>query len=152
MQESFGILFYEDGESMDRRCIRRFVQAFPTSYREVVEKIIERSEKLDKKVFSLNVADLMSSFKMTRRGAFHGVKVDEKDIVSDPNDVIKLCWNQVEEEILKLKGYINKRACGARNRILVSLTPTSENYVIEKTTGLFEELCKIAVDSSESVV
>lgn len=133
---------------MDPRCIRRFIRAFPKRYREVVEIIIEKSEKLDKEVFRFNIATLMTSFKMTRRGAFHGVKIDKKDIVSDPKGVIDSCWKQVGEEILKLKGYINRKTCEARNRVPVNLSPTSKDYVIEKINELFDELCKVTVKNS----
>ena len=148
MQESFKILFYGNGDPIDHRCIRRFICAFPKRYREVVETIIEKSEILNEEVFKFNVATLMTSFKMTRRGAFHGVRIDEKGVISDPRDVIDLCWKQVGNELRKLKGYINEKACGVRSRVLANLSSASKDFVIEKSSELFEELRKVTVETS----
>ena len=149
MRESFRILFYEKGDPIDPCCIRRFICAFPETYQKVVEKIIEKSERLDKEVFECNVATLMPSFKMTRVGAFHGVKIDKKGIVSDPNGVIDLCWKRVGDELQKLKGYITDKSCGVRNRVLADLSQTSKDYVIKKSSELFEQLRKVPVKTSK---
>lgn len=149
MQKSFKILFYENGDPIDHRCIRRFIFAFPRHYRKVVKTIIENSESLDVEVFRFNVATLMPSFKMTRRGAFHGVKIDKKGTLRDPNGVIDLCWKQVGNELRQLKEYINEKTCSLRNRVLVDLSPTPRNYIIEKTSRLFEDLCEVTVRTSK---
>lgn len=149
MQKPFKILFYQNGDPIDHRCIRRFINAFPRHYRKVIRTIIEKSERLNEKVFRFNVATLMPSFKMTRRGAFHGVKIDKKGIISDPNDVIDLCWKQVGNELRKLKEYINENTRGLRNRVLGDLPQTSRNYIVEKNSELFEELREVAVKTSK---
>lgn len=69
------ILFYEDGDPLDPRCIERFLGSFPKSYAKVVTEIIEQSQSLTKEAFMLNVAKLMPSFLMTRAGVFRGVKL-----------------------------------------------------------------------------
>ncbi len=147
MHESFKILFYENGDPINYRCIKRFVCAFSKSYQEVVEKVMEKSVVCNRDVFRSNVATLMPSFKMTRRGAFHGVKID-RGVVSDPKGAIDLCWDRVGVQLQKLRNYIDENTCRSRNRVLADLLPTSKKYIIEKTTDLFEELRKIPVESS----
>ena len=136
-------------DPIDHRCISRFIRAFSKTYKEVVTIIIKNSAMLDREVFRFNLATLMTSFKMTRRGAFHGVRIDKQGIVSDPKGVIELCWKQVGVELRDLRSYINEKASGSRKRVLADLSPTSLDYVIEKTSDLFEELRKITVETSE---
>lgn len=102
MQKQFKVLF-ENGHPLGYWCIRRFITAFPIGYQIVVDEIITKSERLDKKIFGDNVAKLMPSFKMTRRGVFHGLRLDEEKKLIDPNGVIDLCWKQVEEKLKKLE-------------------------------------------------
>lgn len=140
MRKSVKILFHENGDPLDPRCIERFVWAFPRGYRKVVKIIIEKSERLDKEVFRRNIARLMPSFKMTRnpKAAFHGVKIDRKGAISDPKGVIDLCWKKVGEELLNLKGYINEKAYGVRNRTLANLSPASKDDVIKSALNFLE--------------
>ena len=147
MHNSFRILFYENGDPVSPRCIERILWTFPKSYREVVEPIIEESESLNKEVFRRNVARLMPSFKMTRAGAFRGVRY-ENGIVMDPNDVISSCWKQIGTELRKLKEYINEEVRD-RNRALVTTSLSSEKYVIEEISKLFRKLRKIEVKTSK---
>ena len=149
MQESFKILFYENGDPIEHRCIRRFINAFPRHYHEVVRAIVKNSDRIDEGVFRFNVATLLPSFKMTRRGAFRGVEIDKKGNISDPKGVIDLCWKQIGEELCKLKGYINEKSRGKRNRILTDLSSNSRDYVIERCSQIFEELRRIAVQTSK---
>lgn len=144
MQEPFKILFYEDGNPIDPRCIRRFICTFSKSYQEVVEGIIEKSERLDYEVFRFNVAKLMTSFKMTRRGAFHGVKVGK-----DPNGIIDLCWKVIGDELQKLKKYIKKNARGTRSRVLVDLSLEARNHVIQRSSELSEKLLGVTIETGK---
>ena len=149
MKDPFKILFYEDGDPIDTRCIRRFNCAFSKSYQEVVRKIIEKSAVCNRDVFGFNVATLMPSFRMTRVGAFHGVRINNKGIVSDPKGVIESCWDQVGAQLQKLRNYVDENTCKSRNRVLADLSPAPRDYVIEKTAELFEELRKVTVGTSK---
>jgi hypothetical protein len=151
MQEAKKILFYGNGDPIDHRCIRRFVCAFGKRYREVVELIIEKSEReLTYEVFKPNIAALMTSFKMTRKGAFHGVKIDSNRI-RDDKWVIDSCWKQIGGELQKLKHYLNERNCEVRGRVLLDLSSESKEYVIEKCSDLFKQLLKVTVGTGERV-
>lgn len=147
MQEPLKILSYEEnGNPIDYRCIKRFVHAFPKSYHEVVGEIIENSRNLNRGIFEKNIARLMPPFKMTRRGAFCGVRVNENDQPCDPKGVIESCWNEVEDKLLKLKEDIAKNSGRLRNRVLVELSATSRNDVIKETAKLFERLQRVSVE------
>lgn len=146
MQEPLKILFYEEnGNPIDYRCIRRFVYAFPKSYHEVVGEIIENSRNLNRGVFEKNIARLMPPFKMTRRGAFRGVKMDENNNPKDPCGVIDSCWNQVKDKLPNLKEDIPMNTSRLRNRALVELSAKSRNDIIRETSKLFEKLRKVTV-------
>lgn len=143
MQESNRILFYENGDPISPRCIRRFITSFSKSYREVVKAIIENSERLrdDKfKVFRFNIAKLMPSFKMTRKGAFHRLKVDKNGNPYDPNEVTQLCWERIGERLLKLKKYIEENSFVERRRVLVNISRRARDDVIYETSRLFDKL------------
>jgi len=147
MRGHFKILFHEDGDPIDYRCIKRFIAAFPKHYHETVREIIEKSEKLDEEAFRVNVATLMPSFKMTRRGAFRGVRINERGCVSDPNNVISLCWKHVGKELQDLKEHIKEKASCKRSRVIIDVSSESRDSVIEKTSELFEELRTLTVKS-----
>lgn len=149
MQKPFRILFYENGDPMDPERIRRFVDTFSERYREVVQEIIEKSETLNEEIFKFNIATLMPSFKMTRRGIFHGLRIDKKGITNDPNGVVDLCWQRIGDKLLDLKKYIDEKVRGPRSRVLANLSSTSKDYVIQKTSELFRELLEVTVKRSE---
>jgi len=148
MTNAFKVLFYNDGSPMDHRCVQRFISAFPKSYRNVVERIIRNSERLDKITFANNIAKLMPSFKMTRKGAFHGLKITKGGELIDPNNVTSLCWNKIGSELLELRNYIKSNASCARTRVITDLSPKSRDHVIEVTADLFGRLNNTYIGSS----
>jgi len=84
---------------------------------------------------------------MTRKGAFHGVKIGKSGEIVDPYNVVSSCWSKAGEKILMLKRYLNENVSGDRRRTITRLSATSKQYVIEKTAELFEELCKVSVET-----
>jgi len=148
MQESFKILFYEDKRPIDSRCIQRFVNAFSKSYGEVVREIIEKSEKLDEEAFKFNIARLMPPFKMTRGGAFHGVKIHGKHPL-DLNGVLDQCWKAIGTRLLNLKEDIGSKYKGEQSRMLVDLPLKVRKDVIQETCNLFERLLQVTVESGK---
>lgn len=148
MTITFKVLFHDDGNPMDYRCVQRFISAFPKSYRNVVERIIRNSERLSKISFGNNIAELMPSFKMTRAGAFHGLKIAEEGRLIDPNNVTSLCWSKIGNELQELKNYMKSYTSCSRTRVITDLSPKSRNHVIGVTTDLFEKLKNTYVKSS----
>lgn len=137
------ILFYEDGQPIDPRCIKRFVHSFPKGYKKVVRDIIEKSEKIDgdnesksKEIFKENIVELMSSFKMTRAGPFYGIK-------TDPNGILDECWNKIGCDLLKLKKYLKDTGLKNRARVIVDVSDKTKNEIFEMTDKLFEALRQV---------
>jgi len=133
---------------MEYRCIERSLRAFPRGYWKVVRKVIERTRYgLDEKTFSLNVAELLRSFKMTRAGAFQGLSVNH---VSKPDDkearaAVDLCWKSIGTELCKLKRYVHKNVRGKRSRVLVELSLEAEERTVKTISSLFRQLSEIKV-------
>jgi len=139
----FSILFHENGDPIDCRCINRFLSAFPRAYWKVAREIIKKTEgSLDEKVFEFNVGKLLPSFKMTRAGAFQGIKIGDGRLIGDKFQAVHSCWKSIEEELGNLKEYVSERArtSDTRSRVLVELSPESEEHVIEATSRIFESL------------
>jgi len=142
------VLFYEEGyrEPIDHRSVTRLLRAFPRSYSEVVEIIVENSESLTENAFRFNVASLMPSFGMTRKGAFEGIGVDKEGRVHDRTSVIDLCWKEIGDGLQNIRRYIDENAVvHKRSRRLAELSTVQRDYVIRKTCNLFAGLCGIGV-------
>jgi len=146
--ESFKVLFHKNGSPIDAQRIKRLVSEFSESYDQVVKKIITDSTTVNRDTFRFNVATLMPPFGMTRRGAFHGLKIVEGTI-RDPNRVLDICWTQVNGELQDLKKYIDENTSGRRSRALLELSPESRNYVVGKVSELFEKLKWTSVNDSD---
>lgn len=142
MQSSFKILF-DQGKPKDPSLIRNELLVFSETYSEVTKIIIDRSLILDEKSFRQNVATLMPSFGMTRRGVFHGMRV-EKDIAIDSDcHVLDVCWTQFGNEFLDLKEKISKNA-SYRSRAILELP----NNIFSVTADLFDKLEWTKIDDS----
>jgi hypothetical protein len=102
MSTPFKILFDKNGNPIDTPSIQHELSAFSKSYEKVVKIIINNSVSLNKDVFSFNVATLMPAFGMTRRGVFHGMKIEKGNFL-DPNHVLDKCWAQFGDELEDLK-------------------------------------------------
>lgn len=147
MQEPFRILFNKDGKPIDAQRIRHLVSAFSKSYDSTVKIIIDHSIILDKDTFRFNVASLMPSFNMTRRGAFHGLKI-ANGTIEDPNHVLDTCWTQVDTELRDLKKHVTGNTSCQKSRVILELSPKSRDYVVMKASELFDKLKWTTVNGS----
>lgn len=148
MNKDFMVLFYEDNEPINPRCVKRFVCSFPKGYQEAVRVIIENSERMNEEVFNFNVAKLLSSFKMTRRGALRGIKIEEGQS-QDPKDVIRKCWVKVGKKVQALHQFRRKNQSGKRGRILVSFSPELRERITAMTSEVFENLRGVALEKGK---
>jgi len=146
--ESFKVLFHKNGSPIDVPRIKRLVSEFGESYDKIVKKIITDSTTVNRDTLRSNVATLMPPFGMTRRGAFHGLKI-VGGTIRDPNRVLDICWTQVNGELQDLKKYIGENTSGRRSRTILELSPESRNYVVGKASELFEKLKWISVNDSD---
>lgn len=147
MRKPLNILFYENRDPIDHRCIGRFLLAFPKGYWKVVREAIKRTQSgLDEKTFRLNVAKLLPSFKMTRAGAFQGIRADKNGTLkNDEFHVVKQCWESVEKELCPLEEYVRGTILTKPSRILVELSSESEEHILRTTSHVFQQLSDIKV-------
>lgn len=148
MSESLKVLFHKSGKPVDIPSIKLLIANFPESYSRVVKIIIANSIILNRDTFRFNVATLMPAFGMTRRGAFHGLKIVD-GVIRDPNHVLDICWVQVNGELQNLKKHISENTSARRSRAILELSLESRNYVIGKVSKLFEKLKWTSVNGSD---
>jgi hypothetical protein len=148
LQETFKVLFDKNGNPIDVARIKRLVADFSQIYNEVVKKIIDNSTTLNRETFGFNVATLLPSFGMTRRGAFHGLKI-EKGIIKDPNCVLDACWIQAEKELLDLKHRLGQHTSNRTSRAILELSPEQRNGIVAKVSELFDRLEWTTVNCSD---
>jgi hypothetical protein len=142
MSDKFTILFYEDGKPIVPSCLKRFLNSFPKRYVEVVTKIIE-NPIIHENTFLLNAATLLPPFKMTRAGAFKGIKIEDEKPV-DPNGILHECWNKIGADLLDIK-----RKTKNQSRALMELQGEDRHYVINKSYELFKRLCDVNAKSGQ---
>lgn len=139
LQETFKVLFDNNRNPIDVAKIKRLVTGFSESYDKVLKKIIENSITLDLETFKFNVATVLPSFKMTRKGVFHGLKIEKGSIV-DPNKVLDACWIQTGKELLDLRNRLNQHTSNPRSRAILELSPEQRKGVVAKASELFDKL------------
>lgn len=144
--QSFKVLF-RNGISIDPQRIRQLVSRFSKSYDQVVRTIITNSATINEDIFRSNVATLMPSFLMTRRGAFHGLMI-EGGTIRDPKHALDKCWKQVDGELQNLKNFIGENS-SSRTRAILELSPEPSSYIIGGMSELFERLKWTTIKGSD---
>ena len=133
----FHILFDESNNPKNKESIRKEVSCFSKSYDEVLKIIISNSE-LNRDTFKINVATLLPTFGMTRRGLFNGVKIENG--IQDPNNALDTCWVRIKDELQDLKKLVNLTSLSSKSRAIIELSPELKNRFIVKTSELFDKL------------
>jgi len=146
--KSFKVLFHKSGKPVEIPNIKLRVANFPVSYSRVVKITIANSIITNRDTFRFNIATLMPPFGMTRRGAFHGLKIVD-GAIRDPNHVLEICWTQVNGELQNLKKHISENTSDQRSRVILELSRESRSYVIRKVSELFEKLKWTNVNTSD---
>jgi hypothetical protein len=141
LQKNYKVLFDENGP-IDAARIKHLVTHFPKSYNKTVREIIGNSVTLNKKTFRDNVANLLISFGMTRKGAFHGLKRN------DPNHLLDDCWAQSEKGLDDLKKRLSQHILHQRSRAVRELSPETRKDIVAHVSELFDKLEWITVNGS----
>jgi hypothetical protein len=144
----FQILFDESGNPKGIGDIQHKVSDFSEIYDRVVKNIIVGSVSLDEQVFRLNVATLLPSFGMTRRGPFHGIRV-KKNTIIDPKHVLDKCWIQVKDGLEELKKVMIENNIHDRTRAILELPQESRYSVVLKASELFDKLEWTMINGSD---
>jgi len=113
------ILFDAQNNPIPQAVISASVQNFGNGYRQTVQEVISRSHAgLSQIIFTLNVAQLMHNFKMTRGGPFKGVDYEitatGQPQIQDPKGQIAACWGAIGNDVILLRNIISQQ--GAQNR------------------------------------
>lgn len=143
----FHILFEDGGNPKAIRDIQHKISEFSESYDEVVKSIIAGSVSLNESIFKSNVATLLPSFGMTRRGPLHGIRV-KKNVIIDPKHVLDKCWRQVKDGLGDLKKMLIESNSHDRSRAILELPQESRNFVVVKASVLFDKLEWTTIDGS----
>lgn len=112
-----------------------------------MKAVITHSITLNRDTFRLNVATLMPSFGMTRKGAFHGLKIVD-GVIQDPNGA-GICWTQANQGLHDLKKCVAEIALDRRSRTIVELSAQSRSYTISAASELFDKLKWTSANGSD---
>lgn len=143
----FKILFI-NGRPLTENEIEAAIIKFNTrfGYQATVREIINRlGVQFGRDSFLKNSAQLMTNFKMTRSGPFKGVKYQDENY-SDPNGLLKACWNKVGDELISLRAEIFKRWSN-RTRILVDVDDNALDDITTKLWEVFKKLLPICMST-----
>ena len=114
----------------------------------MVRKIIVGSEQLAEDIFLHNAAALMVNFKMVRKGSFHGVKIDSRGKLCDPNGKIKACWDAISEDLIAVKKVLDSQQATPRTRTLLLLKDDAREQAITLLWIAFKKLIPITKGTS----
>jgi len=147
------ILFDQSGNPFSHIEIKNTIDDFSASYTATIYHITRRSQHaLTQPIFFENVSQLMTNFKMTRKGLFHGIRY-LNGVVQDPNGQIAACWSLIGADAINLKNYLLQQNVSNRNRILVELLSTARNKVVCDLWTMFKKLLSVCMsDGSYGLV
>ena len=127
---SSNILFNDANNAITPNEIRKKILRF--SYNDVVHKIIQDSNDLDKngEVFIKCTARILSNFGMTRSGRFKGIEIAENGNVNC-KEILLNCWNEVGGRLLEIHNSVLESGY-SRGRYLLELSkPKREELIAE---------------------
>lgn len=147
------ILFDQSGNPISQGEIKNAVDNFGASYTATINHITRRSQRaLTQTMFFKNVSQLMTNFKMTRKGRFHGIKY-LNGAVQDPNEQISTCWSLIGQDAVNLRKYLLQQNVSNPKRILVELTAQARNQVSSDLWIMFKKLLSVCMsDGSYGLV
>ncbi|MFC1942545.1 hypothetical protein ACFLWU_04940 [Chloroflexota bacterium] len=128
------ILFQDDGKAYTPKQIQNEISMFQDSYIKATEEIIQLSKKLDKngEIFVYCAARILISFKMTRRGPFNGIDInDNKNVIG--GKILRDIWDDIGDELLVINESVLNSGL-SRGRYLLLL---DQNHINILTTGIW---------------
>ena len=139
------ILFDQSGKPISQGRITERLNNFPTSYAKTVQDIINRSQNgMTQNIYFENVAQLMPSFLMTRKGPFNGIKY-EQGIVQDPNGKISDTWSAIGINVAGLKNILLQQHHINRKRIISDTIDALRGSIISDLRKMFNMLLPICM-------
>jgi hypothetical protein len=115
------ILFDAKGRAINPIEIRERIFAFGNSYSNAIKETIDYSEVLDNdgEVFIKCASRILSNFKMTRRGPFHG----------NSGEILRSCWDAVGVDLIGIHNSVRKSGL-LRDRYLLELSEREREGLI----------------------
>jgi hypothetical protein len=115
------ILFDTNGQAISPIEISEKIIAFGDSYNDAVKEIINNSKVLDNEgeVFIKCASRILSNFRMTRAGPFHG----------NSKEKLQICWNVVGANLLEINNSIRNSGL-SRDRYLLELSEQEREKLI----------------------
>ncbi len=139
------ILFDQSGKPITQGIITDSLNDFPLRYAKTVQDIINRSQNgMTQKIYFENVAQLMPSFLMTRKGPFNGIKY-EQGIVQDPNGKISDTWSVIGNNVAGLKNILLQQHHINRERIISDTIDALRGLIISNLRQMFNMLLPICM-------
>jgi hypothetical protein len=146
-------VLFEAGQPIVVDKIQQSIRNFSTSYDRMVRFIIENSNVIDETVFKRNVIKLLINFKMTRRGVFQGIDMTDGELIVDPDNVIKKCWNATHDALIEAKGLLQAQNIPLKTRILLLLPQNVREHIINLLWTSLKNLLLITMtDNSYGLV
>ena len=126
-----GILFDAEGQAIRPTEISERITAFGNSYNDAVKEIINDSKVLDDEgvVFIKCASRILSNFKMTRRGVFHG----------NSDEILRSCWNAVGADVKEINNSVCKSGL-PRERYILELSVRDRDELIEEIWRITKKL------------
>jgi hypothetical protein len=125
------ILFDAQGQAISPIEISESIAAFGNSYNDVVREIISDSTVLDEDgaVFIKCASRILSSFKMKRRGVFHG----------NSNEILHNCWNAVGANLRVINDSVRNSGL-PRDRYILELSDRERDGLIKEIWRITKKL------------
>ena len=125
------ILFDAKGCALNPIVISKRIVAFGDSYSNAIKEIINNSEVLDNdgELFIKCASRILSNFKMTRRGPFHG----------NSSERLRSCWDTVGVDLIEIHNSVRKSGL-IRDRYLLELSERERERVIAEIWKITKQL------------
>jgi hypothetical protein len=125
------ILFDNKGYAIAPEKIGKEIDMFPGHYKDATKAIIHSSEALDKQgdVFIKCASKILSSFGMTRSGAFH----------ENRNETLDRCWKAIGTSLIEINSSVRKSGL-SRDRYIVEISDTERDELIAEVWLITKKL------------
>jgi len=126
------ILFDAKGYAISPIKIRKKIIAFGESYKDAIKEIINNSKVLDNdgEVFIECASRILSNFRMTRSGPFHGNIIDE---------TLRNCWDAVGTNLIEINNSVRNSGL-PRDRYLLELCVREREDLISEVWLITKKL------------
>lgn len=144
------ILFDAQNTPIPQADISTCVQNFGNGYRQTVQEVIFRTHAgLSQNIFTVNVAQLMHNFKMTRGGPFkevdYAITATGQPQIQDPRGQIAACWSAIGNDVILLRNFISQQGVQNRTRSLLQVSTAAKTSIISDLWKIFRMVVPVCM-------